>query len=124
MQAVTIGLDVAKSLFQVHGIDAQGNVVIRRQLERRQTVPLQEASTLLIGIDACVRDIEVVITIVEAPMRKVMLLEGSGSRPLSGIGTTFVAAAHAGHARGSLPVVVRDPGEASLCCWRSRPPSL
>ena len=61
MQAVTIGLDIAKSLFRVHGIDAQGNVVIRRQLEHRQTVPLQEASTLLIGIDACVRDIEVVI---------------------------------------------------------------
>jgi hypothetical protein len=32
MQAVTIGSDIAKSLFHVHGIDAQGNVVIRRQL--------------------------------------------------------------------------------------------
>jgi transposase len=36
MQTVsTIGLDIAKSLFQVHGIDAAGQVVIRRQLKRR-----------------------------------------------------------------------------------------
>jgi transposase len=33
MQTVTtIGLDIAKSVFQVHGIDAEGNVLIRRQL--------------------------------------------------------------------------------------------
>ena len=36
MQTVTtIGLDIAKSVFQVHGVDAEGNVVIRRQLKRR-----------------------------------------------------------------------------------------
>jgi transposase len=36
MQAITtIGLDIAKSVFQVHGIDAQGNVIVRRQLKRR-----------------------------------------------------------------------------------------
>ena len=36
MQAVTtIGLDIAKSVFQVHGIDAEGHVLIRRQLKRR-----------------------------------------------------------------------------------------
>src|SRR6187200_490640 len=35
MQAITtIGLDIAKSVFQVHGIDAAGTVVIRRQLKR------------------------------------------------------------------------------------------
>ncbi len=35
MQAVTtIGLDIAKSVFQVHGIDAEGKVIIRRQLKR------------------------------------------------------------------------------------------
>jgi hypothetical protein len=32
MRAITtIGLDIAKSVFQVHGIDAEGNVVVRRQ---------------------------------------------------------------------------------------------
>jgi transposase len=36
MQTVTtVGLDIAKSVFQVHGIDAEGNVLIRRQLKRR-----------------------------------------------------------------------------------------
>jgi hypothetical protein len=36
MQAITaIGLDIAKSVFQVHGIDAQGKVMVRRQLKRR-----------------------------------------------------------------------------------------
>ena len=36
MQSIsTIGLDIAKSVFQVHGIDAAGQVVIRRQLKRR-----------------------------------------------------------------------------------------
>jgi hypothetical protein len=40
MQAITtIGLDIAKSIFQVHGLDAQGNVVFRRQLKRRYVLP-------------------------------------------------------------------------------------
>src|SRR5215510_3657403 len=54
MQAVTIGLDIAKSLFQVHGIDVQGSVVIRRQLTRRQVLPFfKKLSPCLIGIEAC-----------------------------------------------------------------------
>ena len=36
MQAITtVGLDIAKSVFQVHGVDAHGNVILRRQLKRR-----------------------------------------------------------------------------------------
>jgi transposase len=36
MQAVTtIGLDIAKSVFQIHGVDAAGNVIVRPQLKRR-----------------------------------------------------------------------------------------
>jgi transposase len=36
MQSITtIGLDIAKSVFQVHGIDAEDKVIIRRQLKRR-----------------------------------------------------------------------------------------
>ncbi len=34
----TIGLDIAKSVFQVHGVDAIDNVVIRRQLKRRHVL--------------------------------------------------------------------------------------
>ena len=41
MQTVsTIGLDIAKSVFQVHGIDAAGQVVIRRQLKRRYVLAI------------------------------------------------------------------------------------
>jgi transposase len=39
MQTIaTIGLDIAKSVFQVHGVDAAGQVVARRQLKRRQVL--------------------------------------------------------------------------------------
>jgi transposase len=42
MQAIaTIGLNIAKSVFQVHGVDAAGHVVIRRQLKARGTLSLQ-----------------------------------------------------------------------------------
>ncbi len=46
MQTVTtIGFDIAKSVFQVHGVDAGGQVVIRRQLKRRSGI-LSEAATM------------------------------------------------------------------------------
>ena len=55
MQTVsTIGLDIAKSLFQVHGIDAAGQVVIRRQLKRRYLLAFfEKLPPCLIGIEAC-----------------------------------------------------------------------
>jgi transposase len=44
MQAVTtIGLDIAKSVFQVHDADAQGNVAVRRQLKRRYVLPFSRS---------------------------------------------------------------------------------
>jgi transposase len=55
MHAVTtIGLDIAKSVFQVHGVDAQGNVAVGRQLKRRQVLPFfKKLSPCLVGIEAC-----------------------------------------------------------------------
>ncbi len=55
MQAITtIGLDIAKSVFQVHGIDAEGKVVIRRQLKRRYVQAFfQKLPPCLVGIEAC-----------------------------------------------------------------------
>ena len=55
MQRVTtIGLDIAKSVFQVHGVDAIGNVVIRRQLKRRYVLAFfQKLPPCLVGIEAC-----------------------------------------------------------------------
>jgi transposase len=55
MQAVTtIGLDIAKSVFQVHGVDANGNVVIRRQLKRRYVMAFfEKLPPCLVGVEAC-----------------------------------------------------------------------
>src|ERR1700719_61902 len=55
MQTITtIGFDIAKSVFQVHGVDASGEVVIRRQLRRRYVLAFfQKLPPCLIGIEAC-----------------------------------------------------------------------
>jgi transposase len=55
MQAITtIGLDIAKSVFQVHGVDADGQVVIRRKLKRRYVLAFfEKLPACLVGIEAC-----------------------------------------------------------------------
>jgi transposase len=55
MQSIwTIGLDIAKSVFQVHGVDAAGQVVLRRQVRRRQVLAFfQKLPPCLVGIEAC-----------------------------------------------------------------------
>jgi transposase len=53
-EVTTIGLDLAKSVFQVHGIDGSGKAVVRRQLRRRQVLPFfKKLSACLIGMEAC-----------------------------------------------------------------------
>jgi transposase len=53
-QVTTIGLDLAKRVFQVHGVDASGKVVLRRQLKRRQVVPFfAKLAACRVGIEAC-----------------------------------------------------------------------
>ena len=50
MQAITtIGLDTAKSVFQVHGVDAEGNVILRRQLKRRCVLAFFPEATAVPG---------------------------------------------------------------------------
>jgi len=46
MQITTIGLDLAKSVFQVHGIDATGRVVVRKSLRRSQMLPFSPSCRL------------------------------------------------------------------------------
>src|SRR5512135_823702 len=54
MQITTIGLDIAKNVFQVHGIDRDEKVVVRKQLRRGQVVRFfQGLSPCLIGLEAC-----------------------------------------------------------------------
>ena len=54
MEITTIGLDLAKRVFQVHAVDATGKVVVRRALRRAQVLPFfTRLSPCLIGIEAC-----------------------------------------------------------------------
>jgi transposase len=53
MQTVTtIGLDLAKSVFQVHSIEAEDRVIIRRQLKRRFLAFFETLPPCLVGIEA------------------------------------------------------------------------
>ena len=50
----TIGLDIAKSVFQVHGINAAGEAVVRRRLSRGRVIGFfEKLPRCLIGIEAC-----------------------------------------------------------------------
>lgn len=50
----TIGLDLAKNVFQVHGIIGEGKVLVRRQLRRGEVLKFfQRVPSCLVGIEAC-----------------------------------------------------------------------
>ena len=50
----TLGIDLAKNTFSVHGVDAQGAVVVRRTLSRKQLPELvAQVPPCLIGMEAC-----------------------------------------------------------------------
>src|SRR5213082_1562057 len=54
MQITTIGLDIAKNVFQVHGIDAAEKLAVRKQLRRSQVLAFFKAlPACLIGMEAC-----------------------------------------------------------------------
>jgi transposase len=54
MQAIRFGIDLAKNVFQVHGVDAEGRVVVQRQLRRGQMEKFFAAQPpALIGLEAC-----------------------------------------------------------------------
>ena len=53
MPITTIGLDLAKSVFQVHGVDATGQVVVRKSLRRSQMLPFfAKLPSSLVGMEA------------------------------------------------------------------------
>jgi len=50
----TIGLDLAKKVFHVHGVDAEGNVVVARRLRRKEVLAFfSNLTACLVGIEAC-----------------------------------------------------------------------
>ena len=51
---ITIGLDIAKNFFQVHGVDATGQVVVRKRLRRAEVLAFcAKLPPCLIGMEAC-----------------------------------------------------------------------
>jgi transposase len=53
-EITTIGLDLAKHVFQVHGVDAEGRTVLRRQLRRSQVLSFfNRLDPCLVGMEAC-----------------------------------------------------------------------
>jgi transposase len=54
MKLTTVGIDLAKSVFQVHGVDERGNTVLRKQLRRNQVAAFfARQEHCLIGMEAC-----------------------------------------------------------------------
>ena len=54
MEAITIGLDIAKRVFQAHGVDGSGRAVLRRKLGRSEVLEFfRSQPRCLIGIEAC-----------------------------------------------------------------------
>lgn len=54
MQVTTIGLDLAKNIFQVHGVDQAGTIAFNRSLRRRQVLAFFErVEPCLVGMEAC-----------------------------------------------------------------------
>jgi len=54
MKITTVGLDVAKTIFQIHGVDEQGRVAVRKQLKRNQVLTyFANLTPCLIGMEAC-----------------------------------------------------------------------
>jgi len=54
MKTTTIGIDLAKSVFQVHGVDAAGQVAVRKKLRRAEVLRFFEAlPPCLVGMEAC-----------------------------------------------------------------------
>ena len=54
MPTITIGLDIAKSVFQVHGVDRRGVTVVRKKLRRAEVLRFfSSIGPSLVGIEAC-----------------------------------------------------------------------
>ena len=54
MEITIVGLDIAKRVFQLHGVDATGKTVLRRKLQRAEVLTFFKAlPPCLVGIEAC-----------------------------------------------------------------------
>ena len=54
MKITTVGIDLAKNVFQVHGVDQRGKVVVQKRLRRQQVLTFfTQQPPCLVGMEAC-----------------------------------------------------------------------
>src|SRR5689334_4118813 len=54
MKVTTVGVDLAKNVFQIHAVDERGKVLVRKQLKREQMAPFfAKLEPCLVGMEAC-----------------------------------------------------------------------
>jgi len=54
MKVTTVGIDLAKNVFQVHGVDQRGKPVVEKRLERKQVLAFfAQLTPCLVGMEAC-----------------------------------------------------------------------
>jgi transposase len=54
MRISALGIDLAKSVFQLHGVDAEGSIILRKKLRRAVVLDvLRDLPPCLIGMEAC-----------------------------------------------------------------------
>ncbi len=54
MKTTTVGIDLAKNMFQIHAVDERGKVVVKKQLRRNQVIPFfTNLDPCLVGMEAC-----------------------------------------------------------------------
>ncbi|MCP4343384.1 MAG: transposase, partial [Desulfobulbaceae bacterium] len=54
MKTTTVGIDLAKNMFQIHAVDERGKVVVKKQLRRNQVIPFfSNLEPCLVGMEAC-----------------------------------------------------------------------
>jgi transposase len=63
MKVTTLGIDLAKSIFRLHGVDVRGGLVLRRQLTRKQVQPL------LTRLEPCLVGMELAAALTIGPVR-------------------------------------------------------
>jgi hypothetical protein len=92
-EITTIGLDLAKHVFQVHGIDAQGTTVLRKRLRRNQVLAFfSRIPRCVVGLEACAtahywaRELGALgheVRLMPAPVNFITLLGGAATWPLA-----------------------------------------
>src|SRR4051794_28051574 len=81
-QVTTVGLDLAKNLFQVHGADAQGRPVLRRRLAREKVLEFfANLPPCLVGLEACAAAHYWARELAKLGRHRQVKLEGDGEAP-------------------------------------------